>query len=177
MAATAADIPLLISSENASSERRISPAWTLALFKGRLEPITGIPASCQRLSLRVASQTPQIIEAADEESALLSHWPLQAYAEIHVGEVISISSPVLHKIHLPFARSHIPASCFSLCCRKIADDSSKPWRRNTPSVNMGTIPGLICCLCMHTADVCLTFLRMLDLAAHEMSSPEASHTH
>ena len=87
MTATAADIPLLIISENASSERRISPSWSVAHLKGRLEPITGVPASCQRLTLKVGSQTPQTIEAADEESTQLSQWPLQAYAEIHVGNV------------------------------------------------------------------------------------------
>lgn len=81
---TAADIPLLITSDNASSERRISPSWTLAQLKGRLEPITGVPASCQRLLLKVASQTQQI-EAADEDAAMLAQWPLQAYAEIVVG--------------------------------------------------------------------------------------------
>ena len=81
----AADVPLLISSENASSERRISPAWTIAQLKGRLEPITGVPASCQRLSLKVGSQNAQAIEATDEDSILLSRWPLQAYAEIQVG--------------------------------------------------------------------------------------------
>ena len=82
---TAADIPLLIISENASSERRISPAWSVAHLKGRLEPITGIPASCQHLNLNVGSQTPQTIEAADENATELAQWPLQAYAEIHVG--------------------------------------------------------------------------------------------
>jgi tubulin-folding cofactor B len=85
MAATAADIPLLIVSENASSERRTSPSWSVAHLKSRLEPITGIPSNCQRLSLKVGSQTPQVIEAADEEVTQLSQWPLQAYAEIHVG--------------------------------------------------------------------------------------------
>lgn len=87
MAATsAADIPLLIRSENSSSERRISPAWTVAQLKGRLEPITGVPAGCQRLSLKVASQPAQNIEAADEEATQIGAWPLQAYAELQVGD-------------------------------------------------------------------------------------------
>lgn len=87
--AAAADIPLLITSENASSERRVTPSWTVAHFKGRLEPITGIPATCQRLHLKVASQTSQAIEAADEEGTQLLQWPLQPYAEIHVGVRLS----------------------------------------------------------------------------------------
>jgi len=92
--ATAADIPLLIVSENSSSERRISPSWTIAQLKGRLEPVTGVPASCQRLSLKIGSQAAQPIEAADEESTILAAWPLQAYAEIKVGTILLLSSDV-----------------------------------------------------------------------------------
>jgi len=83
--ATAQDIPLLIVSENSASERRISPSWTIAQLKGRLEPVTGVPATCQRLSLKIGSQPAQPIEAADEESTILAAWPLQAYAELKVG--------------------------------------------------------------------------------------------
>ena len=85
---TAADIPLLIVSENSSSERRISPSWSIAQLKSRLEPVTGVPASCQRLSLKIGSQAAQPIEAADEESTILAAWPLQAYAEIKVGMIL-----------------------------------------------------------------------------------------
>ncbi|KAI5368186.1 Putative Ubiquitin-like domain, CAP Gly-rich domain, Ubiquitin-like domain superfamily [Septoria linicola] len=84
MATSAADIPLLIRSENSSSERRISPAWSIAQLKSRLEPITGVPAGCQRLSLKVASQPAQNIEAADEEATQIGAWPLQAYAELQI---------------------------------------------------------------------------------------------
>ncbi len=83
---TSADIPLLIINDNANSERRISPSWSISHLKDRLEPITGVPASCQRLSLKVGSQTPQPIEAADEDATQLAQWPLQAYAELHVGK-------------------------------------------------------------------------------------------
>ena len=86
--ATAQDIPLLIVSENSASERRISPSWTIAQLKGRLEPVTGVPATCQKLSLKIGSQAAQPIEAADEESTILAAWPLQAYAELKVGGMI-----------------------------------------------------------------------------------------
>ncbi|KAM0713501.1 hypothetical protein Q7P37_010463 [Cladosporium fusiforme] len=82
--ATAADIPLLIVSENSSSERRISPSWTISQLKARLEPVTGVPASCQKLSLRIGSQDAQPIEAPNEDSTVLAAWPLQAYAEIKI---------------------------------------------------------------------------------------------
>jgi hypothetical protein len=82
---SAADVPLLISSSNASSERRISPSWTIAYLKTRLEPITGVPASSQQLSLRVGSQDAVPITAADEEHTHLAAFPLQPYAEITVS--------------------------------------------------------------------------------------------
>ena len=81
----AVDVPLLIISENARSERRISPAWTVAQLKGRLEPITGIPASAQRLTLKVASWPDQNLQTVDEETTQLSNFPLQSYAELHVS--------------------------------------------------------------------------------------------
>lgn len=84
MAATA-DVPLLIISENARSERRISPAWTIAQLKGRLEPITGIPASSQRLTLKVASWPDQNLQTVDEENTQLGAFTLQSYAEVHVS--------------------------------------------------------------------------------------------
>jgi hypothetical protein len=89
--ATAQDIPLLIVSENSASERRISPSWTIAQLKDRLEPVTGVPATCQRLSLKIGSQAAQPIEAADEESTILAAWPLQAYAELKVGITIFLN--------------------------------------------------------------------------------------
>ncbi|KAL6707067.1 hypothetical protein ACN47E_004819 [Coniothyrium glycines] len=81
---SAADVPLIIASPNSSSERRISPAWSIAQLKTRLEPITGVPANSQQLSLRVGSQDAVPIAAADEEHTRLGAFPLQPYAEITV---------------------------------------------------------------------------------------------
>ncbi|KAH6642437.1 CAP Gly-rich domain-containing protein [Boeremia exigua] len=81
---SAADVPLLISSPNSSSERRISPSWSITHLKSRLEPITGVPASSQQLSLRVGSQDVVPITALDEEQTRLAEFPLQPYAEIIV---------------------------------------------------------------------------------------------
>ncbi|KAI6911091.1 hypothetical protein KC318_g897 [Hortaea werneckii] len=84
--ATTADIPLLIRSENSASERRITPSWSISQLKARLEPITGVPASCQSLTLKIASQATQLIQAANEDATQLAAWPLQAYAEIYVSD-------------------------------------------------------------------------------------------
>jgi hypothetical protein len=97
---SAADVPLIITSPNSSSERRISPSWTIAHLKSRLEPITGVPAGSQQLSLRVASQEAVPISAVDEEQTRLTSFPLQPYAEITVSAsysllLLSITGPVL----------------------------------------------------------------------------------
>lgn len=97
----AADVPLLISSPNASSERRINPSWTIAFFKTRLEPITGIPAGCQQLTLRVASQDAVSITADDEEQTQLGAFSLQPYAEISVSYSFSSQSRLML---LPYRR-------------------------------------------------------------------------
>jgi len=93
-----ADVPLLITSPNSSSERRISPSWSIAQLKGRLEPITGVPASCQQLSLRVGSQDAVAITAADEEQTRLAAFPLQPYAEMTVSASSTLS---LHSVGCP----------------------------------------------------------------------------
>ncbi|PSN68374.1 Cap-Gly domain-containing protein [Corynespora cassiicola Philippines] len=82
----AADVPLLISAPQSRSERRISPSWSIAHLKTRLEPITGIPAASQHLTLRVGSQDPAAIAAPDEEHTQLASFPLQPYAEITVTD-------------------------------------------------------------------------------------------
>jgi hypothetical protein len=95
---SAADVPLLISSPNSSSERRISPSWSIAQLKARLEPITGVPATCQHLSLRVGSQDAVALVAADEEQTRLAAFPLQPYAEITVS---ASSTFLLHSVGCP----------------------------------------------------------------------------
>jgi len=82
---TASDIPLLVTSENSSSERRITPSWTIGQLKAKLEPVTGIPPLSQRLVLKLGSQQSVPIEAADEENTQLGVFPLAPYAEIHVS--------------------------------------------------------------------------------------------
>lgn len=100
----AADIPLLIISENARSERRISPAWTVAQLKGRLEPITGIPVSSQKLVLRVASWPDQNLQTVDEDKTQIGSFTLQSYAELHVSDI-----PLFHQ---PLAEETLHHSSF-----------------------------------------------------------------
>ena len=81
---TARDVSMLIRSENSSSERRITPSWTIAHLKTKLEPITGIPSSCQKLTMKVPGQPPVSLVAENEEAVQLDKWRLQAHAEIYV---------------------------------------------------------------------------------------------
>lgn len=87
-----ADVPMQVVSENSVSERRINPAWTIGTLKTRLEPITGIPYSCQRLSIKASSGAAAVpLEAADEDNTFLSSFPLTVYGEIHVSGGFSVT--------------------------------------------------------------------------------------
>lgn len=89
-----ADVPLQVISENAASERRITPSWTIGQLKARLEPITGVPPLSQKLTLRVKGRETVAIEANDEENTRLTSFPLTPYAELHVSHSPSLSSGV-----------------------------------------------------------------------------------
>lgn len=84
---TAGDIPILISSENSGSERRITPSWTIGQLKAKLEPVTGIPPLSQKLLLKRAGQPSLPIEANDEENTQLAAFSLAPYSEILVSDV------------------------------------------------------------------------------------------
>ncbi|GAP83841.1 putative CAP-Gly domain-containing protein [Rosellinia necatrix] len=79
-----ADVPLLVISENSSSERRITPSWSISQLKSKLEPITGIPPSCQRLKLKTSANGTVSVQAENEDDKLLSDFPLVPYAELQV---------------------------------------------------------------------------------------------
>jgi len=80
---TAGDIPLQVTSENSSSERRITPSWTIGQLKAKLEPVTGIPPLSQKLTLRTGNGLSVPVEAVDEENTQLEQFPLAPYAELH----------------------------------------------------------------------------------------------
>ncbi|KAH7413177.1 CAP Gly-rich domain-containing protein [Cadophora sp. MPI-SDFR-AT-0126] len=83
---TTGDISIQITSENSSSERRITPSWTIGQLKAKLEPVTGIPPLSQKLHLKLGGRQPVPIEAVDEENTQLGNFPLAPYAEIHVTD-------------------------------------------------------------------------------------------
>lgn len=91
--ATMADVPLRVVSENTSSERRITPSWSISRLKAKLETVTGIPPSSQKLFLKPSAQESIPIEASDEDSTYLTSFPLVAYTELHVSDTfLSLTS-------------------------------------------------------------------------------------
>ncbi|MCJ1479677.1 hypothetical protein MMC13_008363 [Lambiella insularis] len=84
---TARDVPLFIISASVSSERRVSPSWTLTQLRAKLEFITGVPPSCQKLTLKLPGQDEVVLEAPDEDTTRVGAWSLQAYAEIQVNDL------------------------------------------------------------------------------------------
>jgi hypothetical protein len=79
-----ADVPLYVVSDYTSSERRITPSWTITQLKSKLEPITGIPPLCQQIYLKISSDERILIQAVNEDAVHLSSFPLAPYAELQV---------------------------------------------------------------------------------------------
>ena len=106
---TAGDALLQVVSENSSSERRITPAWTIGQLKAKLEPVTGIPPLSQKITLRGVGGD-VAIEALDEENTQLVHFPLAPYAELHVSyaSVSLCMIVVLSPSMIPPAPRHLP---------------------------------------------------------------------
>ncbi|KOS22955.1 Cell polarity protein alp11 [Escovopsis weberi] len=82
-----ADVPMLVMSDDTSSERRITPAWSITQLKAKLEHITGVPPPFQQLSLQSSSGAGRVpLSAADEDATYLSSFELVPYAELHVAD-------------------------------------------------------------------------------------------
>ena len=117
---TARDIPILVTSTASSSERRITPSWTLAHLKTKLEPVTGIAPSSQKLTLRLPDQERETpIEADDEDAVQVGRWPLVAYAEIKVhtannaNVTFRASRPEMKKSQIDLSSLHVPSATLS----------------------------------------------------------------
>lgn len=80
-----ADVPLLVISDNATAERRITPSWTITQLRTKLEPITGVPPSFQKLVLKKPGTDSVSVESANEDGTYLSSYALVPYAELHVS--------------------------------------------------------------------------------------------
>lgn len=118
-----ADVPLYVVSDYSSSERRITPAWSITQLKRKLEPITGIPPSCQRISLKTPSNEVIPIGAENEENVHLQNYPLTPYAELHVSRIlISHKSFVLALFSLSLGCFEFAMNCGENSCAPLPRD-------------------------------------------------------
>lgn len=109
--AAARDIPILIRSPAACSERRVNPSWTISQLKARLEPITGIAPALQTLAVRQPHQKEMTaISAADEDRTEIGSWSLLAYAELHVRTLLypSLRKDIVMHEHQPCCLAEPP---------------------------------------------------------------------
>ncbi|KAE8148755.1 Cap-Gly domain-containing protein [Aspergillus avenaceus] len=65
------------------TERRITPTWTVMQLKSKLETMTGIPPSSQRLKLKNPGHPGQWI---DGDESIIGHWGLTKGCEIEVHD-------------------------------------------------------------------------------------------
>lgn len=86
-----ADIPIFVTSDQISSERRISPSWTISELKSKLETITGIPPANQQLQVYVSSTATSaapisIASSTNEDTTTIAQFNLTAYGRIHIND-------------------------------------------------------------------------------------------
>ncbi|ODV85056.1 hypothetical protein CANARDRAFT_28776 [[Candida] arabinofermentans NRRL YB-2248] len=81
------DINVYITSDLTSSERRISPNWSLSTFKNKLHQITGIPPIDQKLWLyktKDTSERSQMRSIHDDSLTQLYEFHIIPYTRIHI---------------------------------------------------------------------------------------------
>lgn len=90
------DVPIFVTSEQTSSERRISPTWSIDELRGRLEHITGIPPSSQNILIYGSSNSsgPVPINETDETKALIGQYNLVPYGRLHIEDTRPVSAQV-----------------------------------------------------------------------------------
>lgn len=82
------DISVFFTSELTSSERRISPQWTVGYLKKRIEQITGILPEFQVLQYHPHNSSNEyiVLETADDESVTVADLNIHALSRIHVQD-------------------------------------------------------------------------------------------
>lgn len=81
------DIAVYFTSDLTSSERRISPQWTIKYLKQRLEQITGVSPQSQHLQYfpnRSSNENHLIGATAEDDEKTVGDYNIAAYSRIHV---------------------------------------------------------------------------------------------
>lgn len=82
------DISVFFTSDLTSSERRISPQWTLAYLKQRLEQITGVQPQFQTLQYHPHNSSSEyvVLQAEDDEKVTVAELGVAPFSRIHVQD-------------------------------------------------------------------------------------------
>ncbi|KAF9885451.1 hypothetical protein FE257_012887 [Aspergillus nanangensis] len=88
---TPTDISVVITSSSANAnqephfvtERRVTPTWTILQLKSKLETMTGVPPSSQRLRMKTPGHPDQWL---DGDSSVIGDWGLMKGCEIEVHD-------------------------------------------------------------------------------------------
>lgn len=78
------DIAIYITSDLTSSERRISPQWTIGYLKQRLEQITGVEAQSMGLQHYPVGNSSEYIEIGESNEKAIADLSVAPYSRIHV---------------------------------------------------------------------------------------------
>ncbi|KXN91104.1 Tubulin-folding cofactor B [Leucoagaricus sp. SymC.cos] len=77
---------IFVVSPDTRSERRIEPYWTVQLLKDKLEVITGVPASNQRILLLESENNPTVLAQLSDNSRELSEYGLRDWQVLKVED-------------------------------------------------------------------------------------------
>lgn len=82
------DIPVYFTSDLVSTEKRISPQWSIAYLKQKLEPVTGILPSFQLLQYYPERASNNFVEIKpdNEETTTVADIGITAFSRIHVED-------------------------------------------------------------------------------------------
>ncbi len=82
------DINIFVTSDLTSSERRISPNWSINYLKSRFEPVTGIPPSFQKLTLFTSSINNDSIDirSSNDDITNIGSFNIAPFCRIHVSD-------------------------------------------------------------------------------------------
>ncbi|EAW07980.1 tubulin-folding cofactor B [Aspergillus clavatus NRRL 1] len=89
---TPTDISVIITTPGAAAgpeprfltERRVTPTWTVLQLKSKLETMTGVPPSSQRLLLKAPGRPDQWVDGDD---SIIGSWGLMKGCEIEVHDI------------------------------------------------------------------------------------------
>jgi tubulin-folding cofactor B len=85
-------VNVFVSSPDTHSERRIDPHITVARLKGKLELITGIPASNQVISLLASEIDPRLIADLTDDSKVLGYYGIADWQVLKVSWGFDVDS-------------------------------------------------------------------------------------